>query len=312
MDDENSGSGILSEQDAVDMLAQARTSDTPNEDDQAASDVEVEEDAEGLEAVEVEGDDVDTEGEATDDEEVDAPSDEDTAEDVDADELERGQMRQADYTRKTQELANDRKAFQAERQAFQAQAQQQLEQIKQAAQRFALPTEQEPNWIELAQKLEPKQFQQEQAKWQQKQAQTAEAKRVHEQLAQQQHTETKARETQALLDKLPEWNDPAIQQRDVKAIVEVGNEIGLTPEEIGGITDHRMLLGLHKLAQAKAATVAATQKRVTTKPKPKSGAKPVKVNAKEKALREATARYNKTGSAEDAAEVMRLKRTQAA
>lgn len=300
MDNENSGTGTLSEQDAIDAIMMDRESDTPEDSDQAAPDAEVEEETDELEADEAEGEEEETEGEATDDGEVEAPSDEDTAEDIDADELEKGYMRQAAFTQKTQALAEDRKAFEADRQAFQAQAQQQLEQIKEAAQRFELTTDREPDWLKLSRDLEPKQFQQEQAKWKQKQAQNAEAQRVHQQLAQQQHAETKARETQSLLDKLPEWNDPAIQQRDVKAIVEVAADIGLTPDEVGGITDHRMLLGLHKLAQAKAATVAATQKRVTTKPKPKSGAKPVKVDKAEQKRRELTARLKKTGSDDDA------------
>lgn len=312
MENENSGNGILSEQDALAQLQANRERDNSSEVEQATPDVEVEEETEELEAVEAEEEAEETEGETQDDDNDAAPSDEDTDEEIDDDERERGYLRRENYTRKTQELAEERKAFAAERQAFQAQAQQQLEQIKQAAQRFALTNDAEPNWVELAQKLEPKQFQAKQAEWQQKQAQTAEAQRVHQQLVQQQHADVKARETQALLDKLPEWNDPAIQKRDVEGIVRAAESIGLTAQDVGGITDHRMLLGLHRLAQAEAAKVSATKKRVTTKPKPKSGAKPVKVNAMEQQLREASARLKKTGSPEDAAEVLRLKRLSAA
>ncbi len=300
MNNENSGNGILSEQDAVEMLFTARESDTPEEADQATQDVEVEDEAVDLEA-EAEDETVEAEGEATDDEETEATTEDgDTDEGIDADELERGYMRQADYTRKTQELAQERAQFAQERQAMEAQAQQALSQAKALMERYTVPTEQEPDWLKLSQELEPKQFQHEQAKWRDKQLKAQQAQQLHAQMVQQQHEQTREAETALLLEKLPEWQDPSIQKRDVQAMVEVGAEFGLTPEDIGNITDHRMLLGLHRLARAKTVATVAETKRVKTKPRVKAGSAPVRENKAERLQREAAARLRKTGSDDDA------------
>lgn len=309
MEIENSPTGILSEQDAVAQLQAARASDKPTGEEQATPDVEAEDETEELEAEQVEEEAVEAEGEAQDDEEAEATTQEgDTGEDIDADELERGYLRQADYTRKTQELAAERAQMAQERQAFQAQAQQAMQQAKALMERYTVPTEQEPNWLELSQQLEPKQFQHKQAEWQAKQQKAKEAQQIHAQLMQQQHEQTRQTETARLMEKLPEWQDPSIQKRDVQAIVDIGAEIGVSPEEIGAMTDHRMLLALHRLAQAKVAKTVAATKKVTAKPRVKSGAAPKKVDKAGEALRAAEARLKKSNSPKDAAEVMRLKR----
>ena len=88
---------------------------------------------------------------------------------------------QADYTRKTQEAAEIKRKAEAEKvqinQEKQALAAERA-QLQNALAALSIDGEQEPNWVELAQKLPPQQFQQEQANWQQKQAQKAQVQQA--------------------------------------------------------------------------------------------------------------------------------------
>lgn len=309
MDIENSPTGILSEDDAVAAIQMNRESDNSEDTDQAAPDAEVKDEAEEVEADEVDTDEADDEGEAQDDDETeDTAEDGDTDEDIDADELERGYLRQSDYTRKTQELAADKAALAQERQALTAQAQQGIEQLKQALEFYAVPTQVEPNWVELAGKLEPKQFQQKQAEWRVSQQKAEQAKQLGEQMAASQMNTQRTAETQKLMEKLPEWQDPSIQKRDVEQMVAAGAEFGFSEADIIGIADHRMLLALHKMAKTRSAETVVTRKKAKAPRRVKAGSAPVREDKTAKVLREATARAEASGSAEDAAEVIRLKR----
>lgn len=304
MSDENSQMGILSVDDAVDHLVRERSAN-PEEEDQAAPDAE---EAEGDDEVEEE---TDTEDEATSDEDdsdaeedddstADEEDDGDTEEEPDEDELNKGYMRQADYTRKTQELAREREKLESDRKQFDAHAQHQLDQLQKAAEYFAVPTDEEPNWSELARTLEPKEYQQKQAEWAEKQRKAQQAQQVRENLQHQQYEETRQAEASKLLDRVPEWRDESVQKAEVSEIVSVAGEYGISPEEIGSIMDHRQLLLLRDLAQSKRAQKAVAQKKAKPAKKPKAAAGPAKEDPKRKAERQASSRLKNSGSPDDA------------
>lgn len=303
MSEENSLGGILSIDDATDMLLKrGNVKDEDAEQVDTSESEELEADADEVE----EEDDTDDSDEAIDDEATDDDAeeegeDDDTDDDIDADERRKGEMRQADYTRKTQELAAQRQQLEAQRQQFEAHAQQQLDQLEKAVAAFSIPTEAEPNWSELAQSLDAKAYNARRAQWDQKQTQAAQAKLIQEQIAENRYKETRQREEAALLDRIPEWRDNEIREAERDEIFSVAGKFGLTREELAGIMDHRQVEILRTLAIAERAQKAAAKKQGKTRKKVTAAASPVKVNSKEKAQRELSARLAKTGSVEDAA-----------
>lgn len=302
MSEENSLGGILSVDDATDMLlnrGNVKDEDTEQVDTSESEELEAETD-EVEEEDDTDGSDEAIDDKATDDD-AEEGKDDDTGDDIDADERRKGEMRQADYTRKTQELAAQRQQLEARRQQFEAHAQQQLDQLEKAVAAFSIPTEAEPNWAELAQSLDAKAYNAKRAQWDQKQTQAAQAKLIQEQIADQRYQETRQREASMLLDRIPEWRDIEIQKAETEEIVAVAGKFGLTRDEVAGIMDHRQIEILRTLAIAERATKAAAKKQGKTRKKVTAAASPVKVNPKEKAQRELSARLAKTGSVEDAA-----------
>lgn len=301
MADGNPDQGHLSEAEAMEILRNRRTgSDNDEAEIQAGQDPEVEDDEEVSEEIELEA-----EGESDDMEDDASPSDEDKEEEIDQEELERGYLRHADYTRKTQEHADKVRADEARLSAKEAQIQQQLDVLKANVEAFAIPTEQEPNWAELAAELEPKEYQQRQAQWQQKQAQRNQAAQLYQQMQEAELSQRQESERRALLDKLPEWSDPTVLQADTKAMIEVAAAVGYTADDVAGINDHRQLLLLRELAAMKR-TAKAKRKAPAPKKRVAPAAAPRKdVNAE---VEQATARLRKSGSSSDALALLKLKR----
>lgn len=260
----------------------------------------------------------------TDDEETDAPDKpepkfvlEDGTEVTRAEieEWRRGQLRQSDYTRKTQELAEQRRQFE-QRQAEIAQKAQAYEERANIA------------LAALSQRLPPKPDMQ---MWRddpigaaQQQAEhdavMAEYQRIQDGLRQHHEgkqaeqlsafTEYKAKEATALLQKRPELRDNARAEQ-------VGREIqqyilphyGFQPDEMSSLYDHRvadMLMDLIEYRKLKAQAPKATQKAETAAPVVKSGTRQSAADSQARALRDAKARLRKSGSMEDGAAAIEL------
>lgn len=208
-------------------------------------------------------------------------------------------MLKADYTRKTMALAEDRKAIEA----AQSEVSQLKAQLAEALQVWAVPTEQEPDWVELAQKVDPQKFNAMRAHWDTRQKQAAQAREAFRNLQERQRREMIAQEQSRLLDAVPEWQDPAKFKEAAKEIVDFGNSYGFKPEELADVVDHRMLLVLRdavayrKLQTAKPeVTKKVAQAAVTMKP----GAKPTKSAAEAEARHKQQAQLKRTGKVEDA------------
>lgn len=306
MANENSLGGILSVDDAAAaLMARAAGSYEDQPDEIEQDEIETgEDDIEEAEEVETSEADDDEEGDEAEDEDATVDEGDDTADEPDADELKKGYMRQADYTRKTQEIAEQRKQIEAAQQDFQAQAQQQLDALRKAVETYSVPTDEEPNWADLARKLDAKEYNSKRAEWDDKQAKRREAVQLHEQMQQVQNRHIITQETQALLDKMPEWRDETVASSEKQGVVEVGREYGFTEDEMAGITDHRMIVALRDLHLAKRTEKAATQKKAKPARKVKAAAAPSKVNPVEKSERDFTARLKKSGSPDDAARLL--------
>ena len=229
---------------------------------------------------------------------------------VTLDELQNGYSRQQDYTRKTQELSQQRKSFEeqqaelAKKDAIYAQLLPQLE----ASLNGEL--ENEPDWGALYES-DPIAYVREKDVWEDKRkkldAAKAENTRLQQEAAQKQQEQIQKfveYGNQQLTEKIPGWSDAEKSQKEKAAITTYAiNELGFTPQEINNVIDYRVLLGLRdgmlyrkQMAASKkkpTKTAAARAARPGTSNKPKTMT----------AAKKAQAKLAKSGKVQDAAKV---------
>jgi len=232
---------------------------------------------------------------------------------VTLDELQKGYSRTQDYTRKTQQIAEMRKQTEAELQAIRAEREQyaQLlgalsEQVKTAAEpQIDCDRLYQEDPIEYVRQREVMRENREKAA-----AIQAEQQRLAE-IAQkeqmQQLQALKAKESEALLEALPAWKDPAKAKAEKAMLVEFGQKMGFTPQELGNIYDHRVVLALRKAALYD----QMQTKRQGIKPVVNNGPRPAKPGAAGRVSQmsetaRATQRLAKTGRVDDAASAIEL------
>ena len=190
---------------------------------------------------------------------------------VTQDELLNGYSRQQDYTRKTQELANQRKTIEqqaqelAQRDAIYAQLLPKMEAQLQGE------LVNEPDWDSLYND-DPIAFVREKQIWDEKKeklkaAQAEQQRLQQESYAQQQQliAQQVQEGQQKILEIIPEWKNAEVAQKEKLAIRDYGiNVLGYLPQEMDAIYDYRALLGLRN-AWLNSKTVEATKKKPTQK-----------------------------------------------
>jgi len=234
---------------------------------------------------------------------------------VGIEELKNGYQRQADYTRKSQALAEQRKeteAIQSERQRLEQERQMYANglQMLQEQQSSKLQEFENVDWTALKTE-DPYQYMlkkdeyrdaqekvqnvaQQQAIIQQEQAEEANKARAH--FVQQEYNR--------LVEALPEWND---QESTIKKDVqEYAKSVGFLPEEINQLADHRSVLVIKKAMEYDKLTqkVAPKKKAVKKVPKvQKSGRGNSKEDSAAEAVKQKRARLRKSGKQDDAASI---------
>ena len=234
---------------------------------------------------------------------------------VGIDELKNGYQRQADYTRKSQALAEQRKEteqIQSERMQLEQERQMYANglQMLQEQQTAKLKPFESVDW-EALKAEDPYQYmikkdeyrdaqervtniQQQQQLVQQEQNQQAQKARAH--FVQQEYSK--------LVEALPEWNDKdSTIKKDVQ---EYAKSVGFLPEEINQLADHRSVLVIKKAMEYDKLTkkVAPKKKAVKKVPKvQKSGRGNSKEDAAVEAIKKKRARLQKSGKQDDAASV---------
>jgi len=228
--------------------------------------------------------------------------------DVTLDELQKGYSRTLDYTRKTQQIAEVRKQTEGELQAVRAERGQYAQllsaleaQVQQAAQPNIdwdrLYTEDPLEWVRQREVMRDNQdrsaaIQSEQQRLnqlsQQEQAQFMQQKLQHEQ--------------EALLAAIPDWKDAKKAQAEKALLVEFGQKIGFTSDELKNVVDHRAVLMLRKAALYD----QMMSKRGNIKPVTNNGPRPAKPGAAGRVSNStevvrAQQRVAKTGRVDDAA-----------
>lgn len=184
-------------------------------------------------------------------------------------ELINGNLRQQDYTRKTQSAAEERKRLEAEfsdREKALAAREQQL-----AAQLAELEP-QEPDWEKLAED-DPLGWPAEKAKWDKAQAKRKAMQEQAQQQQQQQMLEFKRLTSEKAIEAIPEWGEPGKFQENVEARRAAALQAGFTAEEYNSAVDMRLAVLLEKAARYDAmqkdgsAKKAALDKKLAKAPK---------------------------------------------
>jgi hypothetical protein len=236
------------------------------------------------------------------------------------DELERGYHRQSDYTRKMQEVATHRAAFeQATRQnlAMREQLDQGLRATQQLMQ-ASLP--QEPDWVALAAHPDPRMLSIAQIEWgkqQQKLAHVASMIQANQQAAAQEYSQSHQARLQDSFEKMvelnPDWKDPKVRAKGQAEIAEYTASRGFTQDDLKGIVDPRIIGILRDAARYNAALKAMQSRRregsqsdVERQRQVRSadgGAAQPRNSRNSRAAQEDRNRLQKTGRLEDAAKV---------
>lgn len=219
-------------------------------------------------------------------------------ENVDLNEVKLGYMRQADYTKKTQAVAEQRKAAEDQTRGYESTLQALLTAAGADLSRFN-----NVNWEQAAVE-NPDQYKQAKAVYDQtKQTHDfiqAQAQSHTEQMEAQSQQEIKrqAEESLSVLKStIPDWNN-----EKYNSIGEYAETIGVGREEFNQVTDHRLITALYKAQmydQAKAKTTKKV-KSTPTKTLSSNKAPETKKTRNTKAEQESRARLKKTGKLDDA------------
>jgi len=232
--------------------------------------------------------------------------------DVTLDELQKGYSRTQDYTRKTQQIAETRKAVEAEASAIRAEREQyaqllgalkqQLESTEAPVDMDRLHNEDPIEWVRQSEVMRQKQdklaaIQSEQQRLSQLTAQQR-AQEMNAHLATQQ---------EALIQAVPEWKDSKKAQAEKALLVEFGKKIGFSDDELKNVYDHRAVVALRKAALYD----QMMSKRGQIKPVVNNGPRPAKPSAAGRVSTttestRAKQRLAKSGRVNDAASAIEL------
>ena len=304
-----------SEEQTASEVTEAPVDETEVEETKEAEEVEQEAPEEGQAEEE-------TEEEVTEEEEFEVVAEEDLKYtikvdgeelEVGIDELKNGYQRQADYTRKSQALAEQRKeteGIQSERMRLEQERQMYANglQMLQEQQSAKLSEFENTDWTALKDE-DPYQYMlkkdeyrdaqervnnvaQQQVLIQQEQAEQANKARAH--FVQQEYSK--------LVNALPEWNDASSTIK--KDVQEYATSVGFRPEEINQLADHRSVLIIKKAMEFDRLTTKVAPKKKAVKKVPKvqkSGRGNSNEDAAAEAVNKKRARLRKSGKQDDAA-----------
>jgi len=232
---------------------------------------------------------------------------------VTLDELKKSYQLGSDYTKKTQEVAEQRKVIEQEAKAIieARKVRDDYSQKLQAVEQFLLSNNDTPEDLSAMKENDPIGYSVKVAEMTEKKEQLQAVQAEQQRLAQQQQSDRAAQleqfvqeEAQKLTVSLPEFSDKAKGEQVRNDIRSYGKKVGFTDEELSQVYDSRHVLVLHKAAQYDKlmAGKAGVKKKVAKAPKTvKSGAK-VKQNVTD-IQKKQLKKLQQTGSARDAAAI---------
>ena len=227
---------------------------------------------------------------------------------VTLEELQKGYSREADYTRKTQQVSEERRAFQAEAELVRTERQQYsqlLGSLQAQLQQNAAPQ------IDL-----DRLYNEDPIEWVRQKELARDAEKVHAAIqseqqrlshiqAQEQYQSMQAHLAQqqdAMLKAIPEWANPDKAKAEKTLLIEWGQKLGFSSDELKNIFDHRAVVALRKAALYD----QMMTKRGNIRPAVNNGPKPAKPGAAGRMdnttdSRRSQQRLAKTGRVNDAA-----------
>lgn len=299
MDQPNQESSSLSIQDAAGMLIQSQTEATETQEasqpDEAITEEEqvMPSEAESDE----DGDYEPSEGDAEEEDEAIDEADEGDYEeqdvytvnvageevDVTLEEALKGYQREADYTRKTQQLAEQRKELETEKTGFEqtraetAQLRDAYAQsLQQLGQNLQQGLGQEPDWDKAYEQLDGKEYARLVQDWQTRKDNLQKVQVEQARVSKEQARETQemmqahlSQQSDLMMEKLPQWKDETVRNTERKDLIQYAKTLGYTDDEIANAADHRAIVALYhswQLSKLNASTPEA-KKKVRRAPK---------------------------------------------
>jgi len=240
---------------------------------------------------------------------------------VSFEELLEGYSRTSDYTKKTQGIAEERKAIEQAKEQFKTQygqLQNERQQYQQALGQLGAQLNagmmkyQNVDWATLKQDdpiayvTKRDEFREEQERIQAVQGQMQAVNQQQQVDAERLHRESVVEQTAKLGQLIPEWNNPKEQPNLAKSIREYALAEGYAGEEVDGLVDARSVNVLLKAMRYDALQKADIKtKKIRNKPKMvKPGAKRAKADAAKRRKAKLSDNLKKSGTAEDAARLL--------
>ena len=232
---------------------------------------------------------------------------------VTLDELKKSYQLGSDYTKKTQEVAEQRKVIEQEAKAIieARKVKDDYAQRLQAVEQFLTGTNDSPEDLAAMKENDPIGYAVKVAEMTEKKEQLQQVQSERERLAQEQNAVRSdemqkfvANEAKKLTESLPEFSDKAKGEQIRNEIRNYGKKVGFTDDELSQVYDSRHVLVLHKAAQwdKLQASKSDVKKKVAKAPKTLKGGAKVKQTVTDKQKKQQQ-RLLQTGSARDAAAI---------
>ena len=230
---------------------------------------------------------------------------------VTLDELKKSYQLGSDYTKKTQEVAEQRKVIEQEAKAIieARKVRDDYAQRLQAVEEFLVGSNDSPEDLTAMKENDPIGYAVKVAEMTEKKEQLQQVQSERERLAQEQNAvrademqKFVAQEAQKLTQSLPEFSDKAKGEQIRNEIRNYGKKVGFTDDELSQVYDSRHVLVLHKAAQwdKLQASKSGVKKKVAKAPKTMKGGAKVKQTVTDRTKKQHK-RLLQTGDARDAA-----------
>ena len=284
--------------------------------EEVVEEAEMPEEEVSLEEAEPEGElEVEEEAEELEDQSFDilAHTVEVDGEEITVEELRRGNLRQRDYTRKTQELADAKRNMQAQFEEVERERAQYAQLLPALEERLNQPAEQEPDWDKLydtdpvmAAKAERQWNKQKEERKGQLEAVRQEQERmsrINEERNAQMHARYVDEQRQILPDLIPEWRDTKVAKKEATELRDFLINEGFTEEDVSGLANASLV----KLARKAMLYDRGQTRAIKAKTKPKPKSKTLKTGSRNSqpkpkaAQTQALQRVKQTGRVQDAA-----------
>lgn len=223
-----------------------------------------------------------------------------------------GYQRQSDYSRRMNELRQEKVSFEQQYEAVRTERQQYATLIDALDAQLKELVPQEPDWERLHRE-DPLNFPLVEKQWRDYQSRLAATKAEKERLSYLQQKEEQDRlktivdqGRQYLVKQVPEWNDANKWNEARAALKEYGQKVGYSEDELAQAYDPRAILVLEKARKYDALMANRPKPDKKEGPKPLRAGTPASAPKQQTEVTRAKMRLSKTGSVDDAAKLFGL------